>query len=224
MLTIPEKLLLLALDDEKGRVVAAGGTALPFGLAGAVLVELERRGRIEVDKRQVLVVDARPTGDPILDNALLNLSGSRKVRKPGDWLFQHNKLAPSLRERLLERLVQAGILRRETHEFLWVFHFQRYPTEEDRPERVVRETLRAILFDGRTPAPEDAALLCLVHACNLAREVFPDYPAREARSALKAFAEGDAVAAAVSASVAAVTMMVTAAVAASITASTAASH
>ncbi|PKN21490.1 MAG: hypothetical protein CVU65_16730, partial [Deltaproteobacteria bacterium HGW-Deltaproteobacteria-22] len=153
-------------------------------------------------------VDARPTGDPILDNALLNISGARKPRKARDWLLSHQKLAPSLQERLLDRLVQAGVLRRETREVLWVFHFKRYPTEEERPERAIRKEIHGVLFEGKAPTPDCAALLCLIHACSLGREVFPDHPHKETQQRLKAFAESDRLAKAVTESIAAVTMLI----------------
>ncbi len=39
-LNLAEELLLLALNEEKGTVVFAASTALPYGLAGALLIEL----------------------------------------------------------------------------------------------------------------------------------------------------------------------------------------
>ena len=39
MLTLPEELLLLGLHDKKGTVVSSASMALPYGLAGAVLLE-----------------------------------------------------------------------------------------------------------------------------------------------------------------------------------------
>ena len=66
--TIPEELLLLALDPTTG--TTAQPQSLDLGLAGAQLVELALAGRIAPDGDRIAVVHPRPTGDPTLDSAL----------------------------------------------------------------------------------------------------------------------------------------------------------
>src|SRR5258708_5280763 len=66
--TIPEELLLLALDPTTG--TTAQPQSLDLGLAGAQLVELALAGRIAPDGDRIAVVAPRPTGDPTLDSAL----------------------------------------------------------------------------------------------------------------------------------------------------------
>lgn len=66
--TIPEELLLLALDPATG--TTAQPQSLDLGLAGAQLVELALAGRIAPDGDRIAVVMPRPTGDPTLDSAL----------------------------------------------------------------------------------------------------------------------------------------------------------
>jgi hypothetical protein len=66
--TIPEELLLLALDPATG--TTAQPQSLDLGLAGAQLVELALAGRIAPDGDRIAVILARPTGDPTLDSAL----------------------------------------------------------------------------------------------------------------------------------------------------------
>ena len=45
MLNLAEELLLLALEDESGRINHAASASLGFGLAGAVLMDLTLRER-----------------------------------------------------------------------------------------------------------------------------------------------------------------------------------
>ena len=66
--TLPEELLLLALDPATG--TTAQPQSLDLGLAGAQLVELALAGRIAPDGDRIAVVAPRPTGDPTLDCAL----------------------------------------------------------------------------------------------------------------------------------------------------------
>lgn len=43
---LAEELMLLALNDEKGYVLFAASSALPYGLMGAVLMELVLQGKL----------------------------------------------------------------------------------------------------------------------------------------------------------------------------------
>ena len=58
--TLPEELLLLALDPATG--TTAQPQSLDLGLAGAQLVELALAGRIAPDGDRIAVVVPRPTG------------------------------------------------------------------------------------------------------------------------------------------------------------------
>ena len=48
MLNLMEELLLLALDDEKGKIIFSSSSALPYGLRGALLFELALVKKIDV--------------------------------------------------------------------------------------------------------------------------------------------------------------------------------
>jgi len=48
MLNLMEELLLLALDDEKGKIIFSSSSALPYGLRGALLLELALVKKIDV--------------------------------------------------------------------------------------------------------------------------------------------------------------------------------
>ena len=76
MVTLPESLLLVAIDDETGRIASKSG-ALGYGLAGAVLTELILDGRAVVDDGKVKVTDGPPMQDSVLDGALASIRGSK---------------------------------------------------------------------------------------------------------------------------------------------------
>ena len=73
MFSLAEDLLLLLLDDESGRSVV-DGTRRDYAVAGAVLVELARLGRVspaepgdDAKEGYAVVREGSPTGDPVLD-------------------------------------------------------------------------------------------------------------------------------------------------------------
>jgi Golgi phosphoprotein 3 (GPP34) len=215
---LAEELLLLALDDERGKVVVA---ELDKGLAGAVLIELALLERIRVAEkgedvragRLVLKPGAAP-GHPVLDDALRLLS-AKEGRKPKDVL---GILAKGLRERLELLLVDAGVLRRETRKVLGFFPIERLPAQDSTHETTVRERIAAAL-DGGRPDDRTAALIALLSALNAVTTVFDVPDRRVARRRAKEIAEGQWAAAAVrkavqevyAATMAAVTVATTAA-------------
>lgn len=207
-LTLPEQLLLLLLHDEKGKVVSAASLAADFALDGALLLELHQQGLITVDDEHVRLVPGAASDDPVLARALTSIQAQTKTRKLAWWVSRPGKLHPKLRRRLQHRLAERGILREEEHHFLWLIPYSRFPEENPSPEDDLRAQLYRIVFEGDTPDERAAILLNLIHACDLAKEVFPDADRKATKKWLKEFAEGDAVAKAVTDQVTAILVSV----------------
>ena len=69
-ISLIEEFLLLALEDEGGQFSRIPETSLHCGLAGAALMDLEIRGKIETSLECLWVADAGPTGSAMLDQLL----------------------------------------------------------------------------------------------------------------------------------------------------------
>jgi hypothetical protein len=195
MTSIADELLLLGYDD--AGEPAVGQPALDYALSGAVLVELALAGRIGISDQRVDVLKQEPTGDALVDAALVTIGADEKRRKPNDWI---GRLTDGLREKLLERQIAAGVLRREEGKVLWVFPHTTYPTVDGAtPEAEVatRQRLRSALDRSEPIDPRTAALCGLVVASGMARNVFPDRPAKEVRQRLQEIADGEWASAAV---------------------------
>lgn len=184
-LALPDELLLLALDDERG--TRAHATELEPGLAGAVLLDLALRGRLDVDGKTLRVVDPAPTGDAVLDAALEAIARETRPRSAKHWV---SKLQKGVRQQVSDRLVAAGTLRRDEHKVLWVFPVTRLPAENPAPEAAVRARLDDAVLRGITPDERTAALAALVHATGLGRTVFPDADRRALKARLTELSEG----------------------------------
>ena len=72
-LTFAEEILLLALDDETGKIGHLGPQGLHYPLAGAVLMDLALRLKIDADLDKLVVVDPTPTGEALLDGPLAEI-------------------------------------------------------------------------------------------------------------------------------------------------------
>jgi hypothetical protein len=186
VLTMPEEILLLLLDDETGKPVGLPGPAGDLALAGAILMELALAGRIDTDLDRLIVVQQRPTGDALLDGVLARLAAGAPAslspeRTSRWWIQDLAKSGPAFRTEILDRLVAAGVLRRIEDRFLWVFPERRYPKAEGRAETAeVRRRLRGVLLEDEIPDPRDALLIGLARAAGLVPLVLDEAEAAQA--------------------------------------------
>ncbi len=163
-LTFVEEILLLLLDDETGAMKRVAPNVMELLLAGAILMDLALRGRVDCDLRKLVVVDDAPTGEAILDGPLAEIAGAEQEADARTWVVRLSAESAATQEMALERLVERRILRVEDRSFLWVFGSRRYPTVDDREEREVKLRLLDVLLSDRIPAPRDVALICLADA------------------------------------------------------------
>lgn len=172
MLTLPEELVLLILDDEDGTILPVPQRTLDYALAGAVLMDLALRLRVDSDPEQIWVCDRTPTEEALLDvqlEALVAIGPGHSEIK--DWLEDLANEPDQLRDAVLARLVERGVLRREERKYLWVFGSRRYPMVEDKEEREVKLRIMNVLYSEDIPDPKDVALICLVDTCHLFDEM-----------------------------------------------------
>jgi len=159
-----ERLLLLALDDEKGK------NRVDFAdkaLAGAVFFELLRSGAVElVDDRIRVGQGAAPT-EGVLHDAVATVAGESKPRDVR-WWVDHlpSRLDPFL-PRLAASLVESGVLSQEQHKVLGIFPQTRLPERDHAPEAQVRARLRAVLPGEVEADADDAELVAMVAALGM---------------------------------------------------------
>jgi hypothetical protein len=192
------------------------GTHLDNGLGGALLLELALAGRVDVVDKRVAVIDPRPTGDTLVDDAL-TLIAAERGRRPGHWV---TRLAKRTRPLVLSELVRAGVLRVEKDKVLGVFPRTKYPAVHGAEAETLRRLKAAVVGDGPVD-PRTAALCALVSATDLDRTVFPGIERRRVKARLKEISEGAWAAAAVRKAIEDIQVAVMAAIVASTTAVTA---
>jgi hypothetical protein len=166
MLGFVEEIVLLQLD-EHGKLIELPLSAADVVLAGAALMELALRNKVDTDLNRFFVVDREPTGDEMLDDALSALTENGEEGTTSAAIERITLNAGRYRDIALKRLVEKGVLREEEGRFLWVFHTRRYPVIDDTEQREVRERLRQLILTDEIPDPRDVVLLCLIDACGL---------------------------------------------------------
>lgn len=170
---IAEDLLLLLTDDETGKHVV-GNPGLDLVLAGANLVELAERGKVdvaadgeEVRAGRIVVRDATPTGEPLLEETLRRCV-DKQGKKP-DAVLQ--ALGKGVRKDVLAGLAARGLLRAEEGKVLGIFSTTRWPAGDSAHEIRVRELVTGALVHGTTPDQRTAALIALLSSVDAAHKV-----------------------------------------------------
>ena len=143
-------------------------------LAGAALLELAFQNRIDTDLTHLTLVNAKPTGEGMLDPLLEKIVEAKDKKDAKYWVGVFSAEGEKLREKTLDRLVQRGIIKREEKRFLWVIPGRRYPMVNNQEEQEVRKRIQSVIADGEVPGPRDVVLISLSSACQLLRSVFSD--------------------------------------------------
>lgn len=172
MLRLAEEIMLLLLPDGGGRVGGQGDRSVDYALAGSVLVDLAFENRIDTDLQRLLLLDAKPTGDELLDPTLADIADAEATFDTRHWLERGQRRADDIRRIALDRLVKRGILERQANRLLWVFGSRRYPLKDGEAQREVKLRIEDVLLGDGIPDARDVVIICLADACGLFRELF----------------------------------------------------
>jgi len=185
MLTLAEELLLLGVHDEKGSLIFVASSALPYGIAAAVIEDLRERGKIKIKNNDVVLMDYNPTGFDFLDFALLKIKSKTKLMDLTYWIKALAIEGKELKELILAKLVDDNILKAEEQKLLWLIKFNRYPTLNPIPELETRDHIHKSVLMHITPNDKLKTLIALMYDCKLLNEVFPKENREDAKKKIK---------------------------------------
>ena len=163
---IADEFFLIAHNDSRGKA-KLHPSATGLGLAGALLGELVLFGQITVSNGLLTVVDRRPPADALSHTVLDQLIGESQHQAVRTWL---SFLAQSATTSVGERLARAGVLRRQESRRLLRTSVSYVPIDLN-AVAWPSTRLQALLERADPPSVADGALLGLVAAAGLTREV-----------------------------------------------------
>ncbi|EIN08755.1 GPP34-domain-containing protein [Punctularia strigosozonata HHB-11173 SS5] len=219
-LTIMEEVLLLGLKDKQG-YLSFWNDNISYALRGCILIELALRRRIavvkdpnrrrlSVNERIIEVIDERPTGETLLDEALRMMSAQQAVEKMSinSWIdllsgetWNVMKIGFQLkqvRERLAKGLVDKGVLRTEKRNFL-LFDMATHPVTDVRTKEAIVSRCVALLTTTTTAVPPSAldkegiqnrvlravCLVCAAYAASVLDNAFARLPYEDREAAFQ---------------------------------------
>lgn len=176
MLSFAEEIYLLALDEERGKIMPdAQNPVLGTAIIGAVLTELYFLGKISTDEEHLYIHDTTPTKKLILNDVLKILQESHKKSARTEQvllaLMSHSKRLEKL---ILSQLIQKGILKEVDKKILWIFPDRRYPLINDKEIINIETRIRRLVLSNDQAAPKDAALISLLQASKLFTKILSE--------------------------------------------------
>ena len=192
-LTLVEEIELLSLDDKTGAHLPLLPEALGYGLAGAILADLELAGRITTGGKVVEVKNSAPNGNSLLDPWLALIVSEPATHPIAYWLSVFSDEKPTIESAALDHLISRGILKREDKKILWVFGLRRYPTVHNEERVEVRTRLARLIQSDEPPPQFDATLISLLNGCSLLSSVFTEWHLEGRSDRIQASASSDPV-------------------------------
>ena len=196
---LSQDLILLALNPETGKTRFSWYAALEYGLVGSLLLDLVLQGKLEIDNdNRVIGAIAGNTGDEFLDRHLNEVLASSHPRTARFWITRWRRRYRWFQPVVLQNLVDLGVLERQEQRILGLFPTQRYFLTDESIQREIVQQVRAAVLEGIGLGSRMAALISLMQASHLTDAVFRPEERPEARSRIRAIAEGELVGKAVS--------------------------
>jgi golgi phosphoprotein 3 len=190
VLGLAEEIVLLGLDEDTGKPVSYN---VSYALSAAILADLMLRGRLRIEADSVRVVDAAPTGDDVLDEALRHIQ-ERSNGSLAHWIRKGT--ADHQRDRVLERLVGAKILDKVEKHALGLFPYHRYPAHDRSVEDEIRNRIRTAAMGGAA-TERTRLLLSLADACGLLHHLLTRPEHKTAKPIIQELTAADPIGAAV---------------------------
>jgi hypothetical protein len=210
---LPEDLMLLFINQQTHKLWA-DSTSVENALAGAVLIELVNANRVafESNGKKLRVVDPTPLKDPLLQESISRLT------KPMSSQSAVERLRKKLRDNVITRLVERGVVEVQPRKVLGIFPGKSYVITDEAAYEKVRKAVGEVALGYRGADARTGSLITLLYAANAVHRVF-DGDKREIKKRAKDIAAGNWAGDAVRKAIAAIRAGVTAAAAAAAAAS-----
>ena len=194
---LTEELILLLLDEQSGYLEMVPGWDFSCVMAGAVIADLALDFRIDTDMDSLYLIDANPTGDPILDPTLKEISETQDTFNTQYWIERNTSRSEDIVTITLNRLVEKDILQYETGGF-WslsqsVSRTRTYPTTTGTPKGEARTRILNVILNDEIPDPRDVILIGLMHTCEGFKLILSEEDYQERIERIKILASMDLV-------------------------------
>jgi hypothetical protein len=190
---IYEEILLLALRDKKGTLFL--DVHYQQALAGALLAELLLKSKIEIEysgkKKFIKVVDSKLTGDALLDECIVKMTGAKRRVRIENWVQRFANIR-RLKNRAAINLCRKGVLKQEESKIMFLFTRKIYPEVDPRPEKQLLAKLdKAIFGNSKEIDAETVILIAICNSTGILKHLFDKNKLKENKNRIKELTTGN---------------------------------
>lgn len=171
---IAEELLLLALDDESGKLATSAAGLLHYSIAGGMLLDMVFREFITIGRQNVTCNQMAITDDPILEGALNEIKDLKQERSLNYWIGHLSSKYVYYRNAIFDRLLEDGVIGREVKKRMEIFRVVLHPFLIPEIKENLLKTIQNVLLNDEEPDERTIALLSLIQGSNLIQSIFTD--------------------------------------------------
>lgn len=162
LLTIPEELFLLTVNEKTGRKAFLKSKKFDLLLSASILMDLALHNSIDTDLDHVIPDRPEPTGHPLLDAVLELIQKTPEQHKISWWLLKLSEKAGSFREMLVSGLVRQGLLKMEKERVFLGFATTKYPILiRDQEVTEVKSRIKSLIFSQVLPDFRDMVIISI---------------------------------------------------------------
>ncbi|MHA1646692.1 MAG: GOLPH3/VPS74 family protein [Promethearchaeota archaeon] len=203
---ITEELLLLALDDDSGKLSSIAAGDFRYGIAGGLLMDLIFNEKVKIfkdieHKKNVIKIIAKEIekkgistpSDRLLNQVLTIIQkyeGEKTIERLIDLLSNHYQ---EFRKMLFASLVEQGVLRREEKVRLKIFKFVRHPINLLEVKENLLQRIQVVILEGKRADEQLISLLCIVRVIGMIDTVFSEEYRVSAAKKIDEIAQSDTI-------------------------------
>ena len=170
MLSLPEELLLLAINDEKGSLFPT--VSFRFALVAAILLQLELENYIEYKDKKIILKKRTCKENHIFNEVLKHIKEFPKEKNTRFWISKIDTKMRKLLPKFLDQLAREKILYKRDKKFLGIFNLKRYPVKDTASKSEIKNRIRETILNNKKPDKKTIELTVLVNTCGLINKFF----------------------------------------------------
>lgn len=187
MMGIIEGLVLISINDN-GKFSGNTYNLIRYGLAGAIVLELNRLKKVELKDKKLFLTEESHTGDEILDDAVKSL---KKPKSLNGWVYNNTTFVKRARTKILKGFVDKGMVREEEKRFLGLIPLKRYHlTSTYEKQELISKIRNFLLDDNAVHDTRDIYYASLIASCRAVKTIFSNEEHKTIKAKLKLIAKG----------------------------------
>ena len=189
-MNLPTELMFLSIDEGSGRISTNAAGHISYTLVAAFLMEIELQKRIDIQNRNVIILDPTPIEDFMIEDIFLELKEAKKPKKAYEWIYQGTVYYNRFRHTIFRYLMDQGIVGREESKVLTLFTMVRHPILRYDLQEQILARIQRVLLNEQAPDDRTIYLLALIKFGNLIKSLFGKEHRKEIEQKIDAFIRG----------------------------------